>query len=126
MNILAYLSASVHLDGLAFQLWKLQLDGCTGVGCWYLELKSELVSDKVVSVGADSLPFDAILGRLDLKPIVVLLFVGLYVYYDGFELLFESIFPFFVFGASVYGQEGDIGRSFLDRAHHVDQINIEK
>ena len=105
MNILAYFSTSIHLDGLAFELGKLEFYGSTWVGGRDFKLKFELIANEVVSVGTDSLPFDAVFGRLNFEPVVVLLFIGLDVQDDGLKFLFEPVFPLGVLGSCMDGEK---------------------
>lgn len=109
MNILAYLAAPVHLDGLALELGKLQFDGTARVGGGDFKLEPELVADKVVHAGAGAGPGSAffVVG-LDLEPVVVSVLVELDVTDDCLELLLEALLPLFVLGPGVDGQQGDV------------------
>lgn len=76
MNILANLSASIHFDSFAFELWQLQFDGTAGVGGWYLKLQFKLIANEVVHAGAGAWPWSALfIIRLDFKPIIISLLV---------------------------------------------------
>lgn len=118
VDVLAYLSTAVHLDSFAFEFGKLKLDGSTGIGGWYFELKSELVSHEVVSIGADSLPLDAIFRGLHFEPVVVLLLIGFNIKNDSFKLFLEPVFPLWVLRACMNRQQGNLRCCFFDGAHH--------
>ena len=114
MDVLAYLSSSIHLYCLALEFRKLELDRSTGVGRGNLELEPELISYKIVSTGADTLPLGSIFRWFNLEPIIVLQFVGLDIGDDSFELLFVPVLPLFVLRSCVNRQEGNLGGSLLD------------
>ena len=122
MDILAYFAPSVHLDSFALEFGQLKFYGCAWVGCGDLELEPELIPHEVVGAGADSLPLDAVFGRLNFEPIVVLLLVRLDVGDDGFEFLLEPLSPLLVFWTRVHAQEWDVVRSLFDGADHVELI----
>lgn len=75
MNVKTDLATSIHFDSLAVQLRQLQVHGGVRVGCWDLESQVELPLDQVLDNPALAGPHRAIVIGLNLKPIVVLLFV---------------------------------------------------
>ena len=83
MDILTNLSPSVHLYRFSLQLRQFYFDWTAGVGSWHLKLQFEVISNQVVSIGACSLPFEAVFAGLNLKPIIILLFVVFDVDDDG-------------------------------------------
>ena len=114
MNILTNLTTPIHLNSLSIQLWELQLNGTTGISGRDLKLKLELILDKVMSIGADSVPFGTLLIGLDLEPVIITVFVSLDVGDKGFELLFEPVLPFLVLWPRVDRQKRDLVRCLFD------------
>ena len=118
VNILTNLTTPIHLNSLSIQLWELQFNGTTGISGRDLKLKLELILDKVMSIGADSVPFGTFLIGFDLEPVIIAVFVGLDVGDKGFELLFEPVFPFLVLWPRVDRQKRDLVCCLFDWGHH--------
>lgn len=118
MNILTYLSPSIHFDSFSLELGQFEFDGTAGVCGWYLELEFELISDKIMSIRAFAIPFDSIFAWLNFEPIVVLFFIILDVQYNRLVLLSQSIFPLFIHRSSLDAQQRNVVGCLFNRTYH--------
>lgn len=119
MYILADLASSVHLDCLAFQFGKLQLNQCAGIVGWDLELQLERISDKVMNVGDCSFPLGAIFLRRQLKPVIIFAFVLLDVHHQCLVFFLQSLSPLgFVLRSCMHGQDWDLLENVLNLTLH--------
>lgn len=118
MNVLANFSSSVHFDSFSIEFREFKFNRTTWVGGGDLEKEFKLVLDQVVGVGAGTLPLGAFFVGLNFEPVVVAVFVSFDISDKRFELFFESVFPFLVFGAGVDRQKRYFVSCLLYGGHH--------
>eukprot|EP00004_Rigifila_ramosa_P021663 TRINITY_DN5804_c0_g1_i1.p1 TRINITY_DN5804_c0_g1~~TRINITY_DN5804_c0_g1_i1.p1 ORF type:complete len:134 (+),score=9.42 TRINITY_DN5804_c0_g1_i1:72-473(+) len=90
---LADTASAVHLGCFAVELGKLKLRRGRWVGHWDLKAQIKLVLEHVVDEPALAEPLGSCLVRLNSEPIVVALFVDLYVLNQRSQLLFQALRP---------------------------------
>ena len=64
------------------------------------------------------MPFSTLFIRLNFEPIIIAVFIGFNICDKGLELLFESVFPFLIFGASMDCEKRNFIGCLFDRGHH--------
>ena len=77
-----------------------------------------------MSIRANSLPLCAFFVGLNLKPIIVLIFIGLNIANDSFKFLSKPFLPLGILGPSMNGEEWYFRSRFFNWAHHLQRIIV--
>lgn len=119
MDILADLASPVHLHGLPFQFWQLQLYRRTRIVGWHFELQLEGVPDQVVNKSACAFPLGAFLVRRKLEPVIIFFLVVVDVRNQSLVFFLQPLDPLFaILWTCVHRKHWDLLQNLLHLAFH--------